>query len=135
MTSVTTISLPVLTGSADADAHSLALTALRYVQCETLELQDMPADYPSSSTRRLLISTGAAASVAGCHPTTILRAIERGELEAVRLGRKGDHRVPVDALNQWLRPTGSDNERRTTREKAHARERYRQQWGTDPPGA
>jgi len=77
-------------------------------------LQDVPADYPSNTTRRLLISTGAAASVAGCHPTTILRAIERGELEAVRLGRKGDHRVPVDALNDWLRSAGSDNERTNT---------------------
>lgn len=44
---------------------------------------------------RPLIRTGAAAAVAGCHPTTILRAIERGELEAVRLGRRGDHCVFV----------------------------------------
>jgi len=62
------------------------------------------------SRRRPLISTGAAAAVAACHPTTILRAIERGELEAVRLGRRGDHRVYVDALNKWMRPAGHDPE-------------------------
>jgi len=65
-------------------------------------------------TRPRSLSTGAAARVACCHRTTIVRAIERGELKAVRLGRKGDYRVPVDALNQWLRPAGSDNERKTT---------------------
>jgi excisionase family DNA binding protein len=63
--------------------------------------------------RRSLISTGAAAAVAGCHSATILRAIERGELEAVRLGRRGDHRVYVDARNEWLRPAATDNEERT----------------------
>ncbi len=57
-----------------------------------------------------LISTGAAAAVAGCHPVTILRAIERGEPEAVRLGRRGDHRVYVDALNGWMRPAGEAQE-------------------------
>ena len=30
--------------------------------------------------------------MASCHPTTILRAIQRGELPAVRLGCHGDHR-------------------------------------------
>jgi excisionase family DNA binding protein len=51
--------------------------------------------------------------VAGCHRITILRAIERGELEAVRLGRRGDHRVYVDALNRWMRPAGNDHEEAT----------------------
>ena len=39
---------------------------------------------PPTGTRRRLFSTGAAAKVAGCHPVTILRAIERGELAASR---------------------------------------------------
>jgi excisionase family DNA binding protein len=56
------------------------------------------------AVRRPPISTGAAATAAGCHQTTILRAIKRGELEAVRLGRRGDYRVTVDALNEWMRP-------------------------------
>ena len=69
---------------------------------------------PKVSRRRPLISTGAAAAVAGCHPTTILPAIERGELEAVRLGRRGDHRVYVDALDGWMRARpGNDHEEAT----------------------
>lgn len=51
------------------------------------------------------MSTGAAAALASCHRTTILRAIERGELEAVRLGRSGDFRIAPDELERWLRPT------------------------------
>jgi excisionase family DNA binding protein len=47
--------------------------------------------------------------VAGCHRITILRAIERGELEAVRLGRRGDHRVFVDALDRWMHPVGTED--------------------------
>jgi excisionase family DNA binding protein len=56
------------------------------------------------TARRPLLSTGSAAALAGCHRVTIVRAIQAGELEAGRLGRTGDYRVPVDALNQWLRP-------------------------------
>ncbi len=51
------------------------------------------------------MSTGAAAAVASCHRTTILRAIERGELEAVRMGRSGDFRIAPESLKAWLRPT------------------------------
>lgn len=65
---------------------------------------------PSVVARRSLISTGAAARVAGCHPTTVWRAIERGELQAVRLGRNGDYRIRPEALNEWLRPASPDNE-------------------------
>ena len=54
--------------------------------------------------RRSLISTGTAAGVAACHRTTILRAIQRGELEAVRLGQRGDYRIPPEALLAWLHP-------------------------------
>jgi excisionase family DNA binding protein len=57
-------------------------------------------------TRRRLFSTGGAAKVAGCHPVTILRAIERGELAALRLGPRGNHRVPADELARWLQPAG-----------------------------
>ena len=50
------------------------------------------------------MSTGAAATVAGCHQTTILRAIEKGELPAFRLGRHGDFRIEPEALSEWMRP-------------------------------
>jgi excisionase family DNA binding protein len=56
------------------------------------------------TARRPLLSTGSAAALAGCHRVTIMRAIRAGELQAVRLGRTGDYRVPVDALNEWLKP-------------------------------
>lgn len=51
------------------------------------------------------LSTGAAARVAGVHPTTVWRAIREGELEAVRLGERGDYRIRREALEQWMRPT------------------------------
>jgi excisionase family DNA binding protein len=62
----------------------------------------------SSASRSL--TTGAAAQLASCHRTTILRAIERGELEAVRLGRAGDYRIAPEALEEWLRPAGPDDQ-------------------------
>lgn len=60
---------------------------------------------PSGPTRRPLISTGVAAGVAACHRSTIVRAIGRGELPALRLGRNGDYRIRAEALEEWLRPT------------------------------
>jgi excisionase family DNA binding protein len=39
-----------------------------------------------------------------CDVVTIRRAIQAGELRALRLGRHGDYRIPVDALEKWLRP-------------------------------
>lgn len=55
--------------------------------------------------RRRLLTTGAAAAAAGCSRATVLRAIERGELPAFRLGRHGDHRIEAEALEHWLQPT------------------------------
>lgn len=52
-----------------------------------------------------LITTGAAAALAACHRTTVYRAITDGELEAVRLGRRGDYRIAPEALAAWLQPT------------------------------
>jgi excisionase family DNA binding protein len=60
---------------------------------------------PPETARQPLMSTGVAAALAACHRTTILRAIERGELAAVRLGRSGDFRIAPEALAAWLRPT------------------------------
>ena len=56
-------------------------------------------------TARLpLLSTGSAAALAGCHRVTIVRAIHAGELEAVRLGKRGDYRIRLDALDAWIQP-------------------------------
>jgi excisionase family DNA binding protein len=69
---------------------------------------------PPKVAQRPLLSTGSAAALAGCHRVTIVRAIQAGELEAVRLGRTGDYRVPVAALNDWLRPAHNPNEEATS---------------------
>jgi excisionase family DNA binding protein len=60
--------------------------------------------------RRPALSTGEAAALASCHATTILRAIERGELHAYRLGPHGDHRIEAAALAKWLRPAHDPEE-------------------------
>jgi excisionase family DNA binding protein len=73
-------------------------------------MQAMHPAVPPQTERRPLLTTGAAAAVASCHRTTILRAIQAGELEAVRLGQHGDHRIPVDALERWLTPAGPNQE-------------------------
>jgi excisionase family DNA binding protein len=65
---------------------------------------------PLTAAPRPLISTGEAAALVGCHRSTISRAIERGELQAVRLGRHGDHRIPVDSLERWLTLAGRNQE-------------------------
>jgi excisionase family DNA binding protein len=54
---------------------------------------------------RRSLSTGAAAREAGCERSTIRRAIERGELSAVRLGPTGNYRIAREELARWLRPT------------------------------
>ena len=61
------------------------------------------------------LSTGAAARIAGCHPVTVLRAIERGELAAVRLGEHGHYRIAREDFQGWLRPTNEE-----TRGRSHS---------------
>lgn len=61
------------------------------------------------TVRRRLLTTGAAAVVAACDRSTIVRAIERGELEAVCLGTAGNYRIPAEALERWLQPAGPDD--------------------------
>jgi len=65
--------------------------------------------FPSVADERRL-STGAAARIAGCHPVTVLRAIERGELAAVRLGEHGHYRIAREDFQGWLRPTATPEE-------------------------
>lgn len=51
---------------------------------------------------RRLLTTTEAARVAVCHPVTIRRAAEAGQLRALRLGARGDYRIPPDALAEWM---------------------------------
>jgi excisionase family DNA binding protein len=61
---------------------------------------------------RRALSTGEAAALASCHPTTIRRAILAGQLEAIRLGRTGDFRIAPEALTKWMRPIRTDPKER-----------------------
>lgn len=38
----------------------------------------------------------------------ILRAIQAGELDAVRLGEHGHYRVERESVEEWLRPTNEE---------------------------
>jgi excisionase family DNA binding protein len=60
---------------------------------------------PLASTRRpSALTVGAAARITGYHPATVRRALRRGELEGYRAGVRGMYRIPVTALDAWLRP-------------------------------
>ena len=61
-------------------------------------------DVPPATVWRSLLTTRAAADTGTCDVVTIRRAIQAGELRAVRLGGHGDYRIPTDALEDWLRP-------------------------------
>jgi excisionase family DNA binding protein len=65
-------------------------------------MREMPTS-SDTATRRLL-TTGGAAEIAACDPATVRRAIDRGELRALRLGRSGGYRIPREALEARLRP-------------------------------
>jgi len=45
-----------------------------------------------------------------CDVITIRCAIHAGELRALRLGSHGDYRIPIDALEKWLRPAHDPEE-------------------------
>jgi excisionase family DNA binding protein len=68
-------------------------------------LHSMQRGSPLKAVERRSLSTGAAARRAGCHPTTVLRAIDRGELPAHRLGSHGHYRIAPEQLEAWLLPT------------------------------
>ncbi len=59
------------------------------------------------------ITVGAAARLTGYHPATIRRALQRGDLEGYRAGRRGMYRIPANALDDWLRPARNPEERTT----------------------
>ena len=55
---------------------------------------------------RELLHLKEAARELGCHPATLRRHIADGELQAVRLGRRGGYRISREALERFLRPAG-----------------------------
>ena len=65
---------------------------------------------PPVTSRRSLLTTRAAAVTAACDVVTIRRAIQAGELRALRLGGRGDYRISLDALEAWLQPAAPENQ-------------------------
>ncbi|TCJ29812.1 DNA-binding protein [Microbacterium sp. PI-1] len=72
----------------------------------------MPDPSPATTAPVYLSLTSAAARF-DVSRKTIRRAIDRGELSAVRLGARGDLRVHVADLDRWARPVrnGAESER------------------------
>ena len=62
---------------------------------------------PPTAGQRPLLTTRAAARLAACHEANLRRAVRAGNLPAVRLGKRGNLRIPVDELERWLRPARS----------------------------
>jgi excisionase family DNA binding protein len=54
--------------------------------------------------RERTITVGTAARLTGYHPATIRRALQRGDLDGYRAGRRGMYRIRPDALNDWITP-------------------------------
>ena len=65
---------------------------------------------PGRSAGRRLLSTSSVARLVACDRSTVLRAILKGDLEAVRLGRGGSYRIAPESLDAWLRPAGGEGQ-------------------------
>jgi excisionase family DNA binding protein len=53
---------------------------------------------------RRTISVGTAARLLGLHPSTVRRALQRGDFTGYRTGARGMYRIPAGAIDQWIRP-------------------------------
>ena len=75
---------------------------------------------PGRSAGRRLLSTSSVARLVSCDRSTVLRAILKGDLETVRLGRGGSYRITPESLDAWLRPAGGG--RHTSRSPSNPEE-------------
>lgn len=94
-------------------AHeSTALIAVRPARSLDLHLMqhDLTSEGRAVGGPRRFLSTGAAARVLGCHPTTVVRMVERGELSAHRLGGHGHYRLPAEEVVGLLHRTQPEPE-------------------------
>ena len=62
---------------------------------------------------RRAITVGTAARIVGVHPSTIRRALQAGDLEGYRHGRRGMCRLRPEALEAWIRPAHNPTEELT----------------------
>lgn len=63
-----------------------------------------PSESVVLGVSRSCVSVEAAARIVGVSPTTVRRALVRGDLEGYRAGRRGQFRIPPEALGEWIRP-------------------------------
>ena len=50
------------------------------------------------------LSVEAAARLVGVSPSTVRRALVRGDLEGYRAGQRAQFRIPEAAIGEWIRP-------------------------------
>ena len=55
-------------------------------------------------SRERTLTVGIAARLTGYHPATIRRALQRGDLNGYRAGRRGMYRIRPAALDAWIQP-------------------------------
>lgn len=64
----------------------------------------------TEATERKMLTPAEVAASLRVHVVTVYRAIERGELEALRLGETGSLRIPEEALEAFLQPAHEGGE-------------------------
>jgi excisionase family DNA binding protein len=62
----------------------------------------------NTSDKLRLLHVKQAAVLLDVDPTTVRRAIARGELEALTLGARGHYRIRPEAIEAFLRPVGGE---------------------------
>lgn len=59
------------------------------------------------------ISVEAAARLTGVSPSTVRRALVRGDLHGYRTGQRGQFRIPPEALGEWIRLAAESEDSRS----------------------
>ena len=68
------------------------------------EVRDIAASSESVQGVSPSISVKAAARQAKVSPSTVRRALVRDDLRGIRVGPRGQFRIPEEALGEWIRP-------------------------------
>jgi excisionase family DNA binding protein len=65
---------------------------------------------PMTVNVRRSVGVRTAARLVGVHESTVRRALQSGELEGYRAGRRGMYRIPPEAIAAWIRPAHDPGE-------------------------
>ena len=68
---------------------------------------------------RIALSVREAATACGYSPEAVRRAIQQKTLVAERPGGKGDYRIMVEDLREWLRGSGRERIERNSPHRPH----------------